>query len=269
MGSDPFYQTVIRDALARRIEKNPRYSLRAFSRTLEIDPSMLSRVINGQLIPTTSFTKKILPHLELDPPNEKQFLESVSKAIQEKNFLKKRAELKKILREPTTAEAKRALSPELFHVISDWYHYAILQLMETEGFQPDPKWIAEALRIETSEVEAAITRLLSCGFVEKIAGTYIRATPPLTSGDRSITTDAHRKRIRQVTEKSGRSLEMDPIYLRNHTTLTLGIDPDKIPLAKEMIQDFMVELCEAMQTRKKAVYELQINLFPLQNYEKK
>lgn len=80
-----------------------------------------------------------------------------------------------------------------------------------------------------------------------------------------MTTAAHQKRIRQVTEKSVLSLVNHPIRLRNHTTATVAIDPARINLAKEMIRDFMDELCEVMQTKKKTVYELQINFFPLQD----
>jgi len=266
MKSDHFYQKAIRDALEKRVKKNPRYSLRAFSRTIEIDPSMLSRVINGQVIPTLRVSKLILPHLELDSTSEKEFIESVSKANKDKTFLKKRAEIKEIL-EPKTSKHKRNLTPDHFRIISDWYHYALLQLMETEDFNPDLKWIALTLEIKESEAKEAINRLLNCGFIEKRGNSYVRVAPPLASGDLSITTAAHRKRIRQVTEKSLVALENNPIQMRNHTTLTLGIDPDRIPLAKEMIQDFMAELGEVLQTSKKTVYELQVNLFPLQSYE--
>lgn len=150
MGAEHFYQTVIRDVLAKRLEKNSRYSLRAFSRSLAIDAGMLSRVISGQRIPTQVFSKKILPHLGLSLAVEKKFLESVAKANKEKSFVKNRAALKKILNAQASAP-RRNLSPDLFHIISDWYHYAILQLMETEDFEPNAGWIAKALGIKETD----------------------------------------------------------------------------------------------------------------------
>lgn len=267
MRSEHFYQTVIRDALAKRREKNPRYSLRAFSRSLSIDPGMLSRVISGLRVPTPDFSKKILPHLELTSAAERKFLESVAKANKVKSFVKNRAALKKILYDEQVSVPRRNLSPDLFYIISDWYHYAILQLTETEGFESSAEWIAKALGIKAAEARKAIDRLKSCGFIQEVAGVYVRVTPSLTAGDLTVTTAAHQKRIRQVSEKSLLSLRNHPIRLRNHTTVTVAIDPARINLAKEMIQDFMGELCEVMQTKKKTVYELQINFFPLQEVE--
>jgi len=263
MGSSHYYQTVIRDELAKRLEKNPRYSLRAFSRALAIDPGMLSRVLNGERIPSLTYSKKLLPHLDLAPAAAKKFLESVAKANKEKSFVKNRAKLKKILFQEEVLP-NRSLSPDQFRIISDWYHYAILQLIATEDFRSNPSWIAKQLGIAEGEAEKAIDRLKIFGFIDEVAGNYVRLTPSLSTGDLTLTTKAQRKRIRQVTEKSLLSLENHPIRVRNHTTLTVAIDPERINLAKEMIQDFMGELCEVMQTKKKTVYELQINFFPLQ-----
>jgi acyl-CoA thioesterase len=50
--------------------------------------------------------------------------------------------------------------------------------------------------------------------------------------------------------------------------MTMAIDPEQLPIAKEMIQEFMEKLSEVLQVKKTNVYELQINLFPLQRGSK-
>lgn len=44
----PFYLSVLKEEFLRRKRRSRRYSLRAFARDLELHPSTLSRVFNGQ-----------------------------------------------------------------------------------------------------------------------------------------------------------------------------------------------------------------------------
>lgn len=268
MKTERYFQTCLKQELAERLQKNSRYSLRSFARSLKLDPSTLSRILTGQKIPTPELSKKILKQLSLTPKEEKQFLLSMAQAYEEDGVQRKKPEVRAILKNPTHKIVERDLTPEIFRVISDWYHYAILQLIETEDCKSDIKWIARELDIQEIEVKLAIDRLLELEMIEVVNERFVRTAERLTTGDLTITTSALRKRIKQITEKSVYSLENTPIEKRNHTTMTMAIDPEQIPVAKEMIQEFMDQLCAALQTKKKKVYELQVNLFPIQRTEK-
>ena len=39
---------ILKTEMARRLEKNPQYSIRAFARDLELDQSLLTRVFTGE-----------------------------------------------------------------------------------------------------------------------------------------------------------------------------------------------------------------------------
>jgi len=267
MKTERFYQKCLREGLAERLQKNPRYSLRAFAKALQVDPSSLSKILTGQKIPTPKLSKKIIERLALVPQDQKRFLFSMAKAYEEDGVLRKKPEIKKLLKKPAINIAERDLSLEVFRIISDWYHYAILQLAQSKNFQSNPKWIARQLNIQEMEAKLAVDRLKALELLEEKEGRWVRTSERLTTGDLALTTPALRKRIQQITEKSIYSLENDPIAERNHTTMTMNIDPEKIPIAKEMIQEFMDQLSEALETKMKRVYELQINLFPLQRNE--
>ena len=266
---DKYFQQILKKELADRLAKNPRYSLRAFAKSMKIDSAALSRILSGAKIPTPKISKKIFENIELTLSQKKSFLLSTAKAYQDGGINKKPRALSAILINKKFKLPERDLEAESFRVISDWYHYAILQLMKCQNFKADFAWIASELGIREIEAKLAVDRLVSIGVLKFENGKLIRIGDRLTSGDLRTTTLAHRKRIRQVTMKSMESLENDPIEQRNHTTLTIAIDPDKIPIAKEMIQDFMDQLGEVLQTKKKRVYELQVNLFPIQRNLKK
>ncbi len=268
MHKDRYYQTCLKDELSRRLQKNPRYSLRSFARSLQVDPASLSRILLNQKVPTPELSQKILKNISLSPAEQKQFLQSMAKAYEDHGVQRKKPEIKKILSDLNSHVPTHDFSADLFRVISDWYHYAILQLIQTEGSQMDAKWMARELNLQEIEVKLALSRLQELNLLEEKNGKWVRIPRSLVLEDKAITTPALRKRVKQVTEKSVSSLENDSIELRNHSTLTMAIDPAKIPLAKKMIEAFTLELANALQTKKKKVYELQINLFPLQRSEK-
>ena len=68
----------------------------------------------------------------------------------------------------TKSDAKyNALEFEYFKVISDWYHYAIIELTLIDGFSSSPMWISERLGITTNQAKSAIERLISLGLLQK------------------------------------------------------------------------------------------------------
>lgn len=268
MRTEHYYQKCLKEELNDRMKSNPRYSIRAFSRFLDINPSTLSRVLKGEKRLSIPLSKKILTKLELEPLLAKKFISSVAESYQNESVKRVTTEVKALLREPREKGREKDLTPDVFKIISDWYHYGILQLIETETAKTDVSWIARQLGLTELETELALNRLLELEMIVKENHKFKRTVLKVNAGDPALTTVAHKKRIRQVTEKSLQSLENDPIALRNHTTMTMAIDPEQLPLAKEMIDEFMDKLSAVLETKKKNVYELQINLFPLQRMTK-
>jgi uncharacterized protein (TIGR02147 family) len=259
-----YFQRCLRAELDRRIQKNSRYSLRSFATALQMDSAALSRILAGNKIPTPSLSKKIIVALGLTPDEQKSFLFSIAKAYESGRHQRKPVEIKQILKDHTKTLPVRDLSTDLFQVISDWHYFAILQLVQTNGFKSNIKWIAQQLRISETQTKMAVDRLMTLELLKKEKDTWVRIPESLLIRDKTMTTPAQRKRIKQITEKAIESLENDPIEIRNHSTLTMAIDPDKIATAKNAIQNFMDQLAVLLQTKKIKVYELQVNLFPLQ-----
>ncbi len=86
----------------------------------------------------------------------------------------------------------------------------------------------------------------------------------MRTGDRELTTGAHRRHQKQILEKSIASLENTPIAKRNHTSMTMAIDPALLPEAKRRMEKFTQELCDFLESgKRKQVYEMAVNLFPM------
>jgi hypothetical protein len=74
-----------------------------------------------------------------------------------------------------------------------------------------------------------------------------------------------KKNQKQFLEKAIYSLENDPLEERSHTNMTMAIDSKKMELAKQMIREFQMALCNVLETGKRdQVYNLSVALYPLQ-----
>jgi uncharacterized protein (TIGR02147 family) len=198
----------------------------------------------------------------LTPHRRTVFLESVAEALKEESLAKVTSQV-----EPKTP---RNLTEQEFRSISDWYHYAILELTETESFRPDPKWIADELAIPIGRVTAALKRLQNLGLIEEsFQGNWKKINRPITTLDKSKTSALHRKRQKQILKRAILALDLVPIENRSMTSMTMAICPDHLPKAKELILEFNRKLCRLLQDGQKTeVYELGVCLYPHQNMGK-
>lgn len=251
-----YLKQCLKNELAQRISKNPRYSLRSFASLLDTNIGTLSAILNGKrkLTPTTA--EKFCRRLNYSPARQQEILRKIT---QSKSSSKSPA--------PMATE----LDQEYFRLISEWYHYAILQMINLDDYGTDdqhlrPSWFAKKLGISTAEAKLAIDRLLELGMVTKNKhGFLVRSKDAYTTKDKNVTGPALIAWQKQLREKAIHSLENDPIELRSMNSMTMAIDPEKIEEARVLIQEFQERLAEFLtKDQKKKVYQLTVSLFPLQ-----
>jgi uncharacterized protein (TIGR02147 family) len=256
-----FYKSILEEELAKRTEKNPRYSLRAMAKAIGLEPGALSQFLSGKRIPSYKMAQRIIAAIGLSPEQESDFLNSLAHTHESRGLERLSPAFKKL----KPKQPPKDLSIDLFRVIGDWYHYAILMLTYVEGFKPSPKWIASELSISEMEVKLAIKRLLDVGLVKEEDGTLKSWEGHFTTADKAVTTSALRRHQKQVLEKSMYSLENDSINERSHTSMTMAIDPRKMNEAKALIEEFTNKLSQLVESGKRQqVYEFHVGFFPLQ-----
>lgn len=250
------FRLLLQAELVRRCNQNPRYSLRAFARMLEIEPSALSKILSGKRgISRTKF-KCFVEKLGLEP--------SVTKSLSPSRRLRKAPEPKQPHYQQLTLDS--------FQVIADWYHYAILELTHVEGFDPHPKWIARVLGISVPEVSAAVERLRRLEFLEITQeGNWIDQSGSITTVGNDFTAIAFKKLQKAVLEKALVALEEFPLASRDQTSMTMAIDSGLLPEAKERIRNFRRDLAAFLiqAPHRDQVYHLGISLYPITRIEKK
>jgi uncharacterized protein (TIGR02147 family) len=168
-------------------------------------------------------------------------------------------------------EAKfNQIAIDSFAMISDWYHYAILELTHLKSFKSDSRWIARKLNISMSESNLAIERLKRLGFLRlDISGKLINASGSNTNISGEMRDSAKRKLQRHVLEMAIQALEECPIERRNQTSMTMAIHSKRLPEAIEKITNFRREMSAILEQdlERDQVYQLGISFYPLTQAE--
>ncbi len=240
---------ILREELEKRSSKNPRYSLRAFAKTLGMSHTVLSLILSGKRAVSKKMATRLAEFLDFDPIQKQKLIEN-RKTVNVRNQID---------------SDYQQLSLDTFTVISDWYHYAILSLLELSQARFEAKWISKALGITEIQAKLAMDRLTRLKLVEKSKNGKWQQTGYPLKVENTVSTSATRKFQRQLLEKALESLESDPIEKRDFSSMTMAIDPELIPYARDEIQKFRRELARKLESRgnAKAIYNLTVQIYPV------
>ncbi|HVK62126.1 MAG TPA: TIGR02147 family protein, partial [Bdellovibrionales bacterium] len=158
------YRVYLKGVLEQRLRDNARYSLRAFARDLQVTPARLSEILNRKKGLSLEAATLMAKRLSLSEQETRFFCDLVQMADARSASAKKVAEIR-IDRE-IQSQNFNTIQLDVFKVISDWHHFAILELTLVDGFRSDSAWIAKKLGISAHEVKAAIDRLVTLELLE-------------------------------------------------------------------------------------------------------
>ena len=268
-GELPDFRDFLNREMKSRMRRNPGYSLRAFARDIEMPVSKLSEVLRGlrRLSPQTA--NRVAANLDLSVAEKTLFLNLVI-ANQNRSTTAK-LEAEKNLASLAQGAEYGELDLERFKIISDWYHLAILEMTEVQGFESNASWIAGRLGIPTATASEAIERLLSFGLLEKTDGGKLRQTQINLATPTGIPSREIREHHSQILMKAEEALRDTEISERDFSAITVAFDPDEMPEVRDALKKLRRKLSEKIQDRaaKTRVYCLAIQFFPLDRIKNK
>lgn len=259
------YHDLLNEELERRRHINGSYSLRAFARDLGIPVSRLSMIMNKKEGLSVKKAQGIAEALRLDEQKKQWFCDSVG-SMHARSNKEREAFKKKIQGYKSKAKTYSNLQLEYFKVISDWWHFAILELTYLADFKNDPDWIASMLDISKKDVIEAIERMKELDLVEEKDGKLIDVFKFLATP--SDTPSMSLKKFNtQLMKKAMEALYERDINEREMASNIFAVRKDKVPEFKEKLRTFRRELeSEASSlTNKDSVYCLNMNFYELTN----
>ncbi len=259
MDAQSTIQNMLRTNLVERQAKNPAFSLRSFAKKIGMSASAVSEILAGKRRVSIKLAGRILDRLAVAPDQRNEIMQKFAAGA-------KRAGATSYAPSNSTYTQ---LSADHFHTVADWYHFAILSLMETKIFKDEPAWIAERLGIRPTDAAMALERMQRLGMIKIDKNGQKHPSSSSFESPDEVANLALRKAHQQNLELAARSLEEDSVEARDMTSMTMSIDPSRLKEAKRMIRDFQDRMSELLESGEKSeVYKINIQLFPLTRIQK-
>ncbi len=233
----------LQSEFTRRCRVNSRYSLRSFAAHLGLHSSTLSQILANKRRVSRKLIMRVYAHVGLYGPSQ--------------NVLPQQE-----------AASFTQMQADKFALISDWYHFAILDLVLLKGFKNSAPWISKKLSISQAEASLALRRLLRMGFLVEVNGVLKKAQPFFTNYEEGVSSQAHQEYQRQVITKALQAIEFCPAERKDITGITIAANSAKLAEAKLKIRKFRRELCAFLEDgNANSVYHFTLQLYPVTSFD--
>jgi uncharacterized protein (TIGR02147 family) len=247
------YRPWLCEEFTKRCQRNPSYSIRAFANLLGVNSSSLSQILAGK----RKISSKMLA----------SFIDKIGAEPQTKDALLKYAlskSKKNQIESMDASEIYRQMTLDTFAIISEWYHYAIMELTFVTNFKNAPGWIGSKLGISADEARIAIERLKRLNLLEEKDGVLRKTETFTTNFSNGLTSLAHKKFQKHILTEALNAIDEVPQEEKDITSMTIAIDEKKIPEARLLIKKFRRDLCLFMEDGEQTrVYTLAVQLYPI------
>ena len=256
------YKTILKEELASRCRQNPRYSLRAFARDLKLAPSRLSEILSGKQGLSREAAIKVAQLLGYGQGELERFCDLVESLHARSRRDRETARIR--LKKHQVPTERVQMQADAFKAISDWYHFAILELTLVDGFRSDAKWIGKMLGVSEFEVQLALERLTRLGLIAW-KGTKLVPTNAEDEVTGDVPSDSIKNFHAQIMVKARDALYLQAIDEREFRAEIIAIQRDDLADAKKAIRDFQHRFCKKLAEAevKDALYCLAVQFFDL------
>ena len=236
---------ILKKEFIGRCQRNEKYSLRSYARNLNIDHSLLAKILKNQ----KNLSKKMAFLVG-------QKLGLSSTLIQE------------MMEVNQDINQSHQISEDVFIMMSDWYHFAILELVKTDKFKYSPKSIAKTFGVTLFEIEQAFCRLQRLGFLIVNKDHSVTLMKPNNNWfNHKETNEARKIMQKQFLKKALESIDGVEFSKRANYSLTISLNNKDLSRFKKHILKFVDEVDREAEkiNQKKEIYQLCVALFPLTN----
>lgn len=251
------YTEILRQEFQRRALRNSNYSLRAFARDLNLTSGNLSDILNNKSRLSLEKAAQVVLKLALAPEDQKLFLKLV-----EISFLGDKEKEESKLQVLNYDSSYITLADDYYRVLTEWFYFALVELVRVVDFQNDDEWIANRLGISISEVRPAIDRLLRVELLKEIGDELIQTYDYFISPS-GTPNDTAKKFHKQLLSRAALAVDNQAIEDRNFTSGFLRVRKNDLPHIGNRIKEFRREMAAEIESGEghDSVYAFSIQFF--------
>lgn len=257
------YREILLEEFKERRRRNENYSQRAFARDLALSPSKLCQIMKGKSGISPARAETLVKGLKLEASLRSIFVNSVV-SLHARSEAARSLGLKD-LKVSLSSSNFSPISLEKFKVISEWYHFAILELTETVNFDSNPESISQRLSVPLREIKEALQRLMRLGLLELKSGKWVQTSRDLATPS-GVPSWSIKNFHHQILSKAINALEKQSVEERDFSSVTFAVNDEDISWIREEIRTFRRHLVSTIQKRsqtKNRVYNLSVQFFSL------
>lgn len=253
--------------LEKKKLRNPKFSLRAWSIQLDYkNPAFLSQILSRKRKLKLDLAKRISKNLDHASEEAKYFetlvLLANVKTAQEKSLVQDLL----ISIKATSKTPSIPIDLDVFKFVSDWYHMAILEILNLKKFDGTQEFLEEYLakHLSQSQVSMAIERLMRLELIYKKKGKLYRSKNSSLLLDVYIPSEAVRSFHTQMVQKALHSIENQNIEQRDLRASTLCFGKGEYVKAKQLIAELHGKLAQLSRDHDgETIYQMNTQIFEL------
>lgn len=261
---------LIAHAQERKV-KVPRWTYGSWAKRLNLKAtSSLTKVIHGQRNPGPDITEKLVAYFRFSP-SEADYFRDLVQLHKVKKDPRLAVVLMERLQKDSSSNGISFIDEKTFSVISEWYCYAVREMVRLDHFFENPNWIAAKLRFKTSprQIRKAVDDLLSVGLLQRNSRGRLEIREARIDTSHDVASEAIKRNHEQTLENAKLAIRNVEIGLREMTGATMVMSTDSVPAAKEAIRRFRRKFAQTFEVnRGNAVYQIHVSLFPLTRVHK-
>ena len=234
-----------RDYLLRefknRVQRRPLYSQRALARDMSLSPSTLNDYLRDRLALSAGRISQISKKIGLNDEQRDHWVDLVTYRFSNSPEKKKVCQVKIKSRVQTE---KNAMTAEEFKLISEWQHFAFLELLDMNAKKySNLKTSAKALSLNLAEMKATADRLTNLKLIH-IQGKGLLSVSDNTYIGNAAPSEAIRFFHSQILNKAQGALETQTITERFNSSTLVGLPLSKIPQIIEHLKSVGTQILE-------------------------
>jgi cyanate lyase/DNA-binding transcriptional regulator YhcF (GntR family) len=239
------FRDYLSDVFLERLKKNPKYSIRAFARSIEIDQSLLSKYLNRKRNLSEQSIRKIGQKLGLDDQTVSKFLPFKTRLDQESRF--------------------KNLSEDTFEIMAQWHYFALMELTEIEDVK-SVKDMSDRLGMDLETVIESLKKLQYVGLLDEDEnGKWFQTEKDLSWANTTSTSEARRIYQKRILLKAVQAIDEVGIDERDNTSIVLACDKKLLPVIRQEFAQFRSKLNQYVQDNGNYtdVFQLCMAFYPL------
>ncbi len=247
-------QIFIQEEFNRRRAKNSKFSLRSFANLLNTDASSLSKIMNGQRVPSMQTLEKWASKLKLSLQQSQQLFALLAPDVAKKRKAKKNFAFDAIRSDMLTSEY-------------EWFYPFIIEANNLKFSNTNMKRLAEHLGISETEIIRGRETLRAMGILKPHPSNSQKLLPSQsTTMEFKSTTQKLRSIQQKYLEMAIGAVDNVPIEKRENTTLTIALPKKDLQKIKDILKKARKRINSVAQEKTKqadTLYNVTMAIYPV------